>query len=122
VAEALARAAAALDATDVVPQAVRELVGTWLAEWDGQHPGLSRAWVEEAVAELPAADRAAGRLALLTALASYQVDAGVVEEFRRYRPDDRALLELTAWASLTAARTAAGWLPVTRSGGVHGHR
>ena len=122
VAGALARAAAAIDATTVVPQPVRDLMAVRLAEWDGQPPGLGRAWATDAVAELPATDRAAGRLALLTALASYQVDAGVVEEFRRTRRDDRSLIELTAWASLAAARTAASWLPGVRSGGVHGHR
>ena len=41
-------------------------------------------------------------MALLTALASYQVDAEVVAAARRACADHAALVELTAWASLTA--------------------
>ena len=52
-------------------------------------------------------DRAVAKLALLTALASYQVDAEVVASARRACADDAALIELTAWASLAAARRAA---------------
>jgi hypothetical protein len=64
-------------------------------------PGL------RATAELPAGERAVAKLALLTALASYQVDADVVASARRECADDAALIDLTAWASFTAARRAA---------------
>jgi hypothetical protein len=33
-----------------------------------------------------------------------------VAEFRRERPDDGALVELTAWASLSAARHVGAWI------------
>lgn len=92
-----------------VPGEVRELVADRVAAWDGEAPGPGRHWVEEAVAGLSAGHRRAGRLALLTALASYQVDAGVVADFRRAVPDERALVEVTAWASLTAARRVGAW-------------
>jgi hypothetical protein len=46
---------------------------------------------------------------LLTALASYQVDASVVEDFRLRYPDDAQLIATTAWASFTAARRASVW-------------
>jgi AhpD family alkylhydroperoxidase len=96
---ALARASAAFDAAGrrSVEPAVRDLVRQQL----GGSPGLSRGWVEHAVAGLPAEQRPAGRLALLTALAAYQVDDGVVAA---YRGDPAALIELTAWAAWTAAR------------------
>jgi hypothetical protein len=58
---------------------------------------------------LPPTDRPAGRSALLTALASYQVGPSVIEEFRIGRPADGALTELTAWASLAAARRVGSW-------------
>jgi AhpD family alkylhydroperoxidase len=106
VAGGLARSAAAIDAAGAVavPGSVRELTLTRLAAWDGEPPGLSRGWVEDAVAGLPAGDRAAGRLALLTAMASYQVDEPVVAELRRDRPDEATLLGLTSWAAMAAAR------------------
>ncbi|MGW3233719.1 carboxymuconolactone decarboxylase family protein [Kitasatospora sp. NPDC001095] len=106
VAGAFARAAAAIDAAGArsVPDGVRALLADRLADWDGRPPGISRGWVEDAVAALPGDERPAGRLALLTAEASYQVDDGLVAEFRRGRPGDATLIELTSWAALTAAR------------------
>ncbi|WP_412543677.1 carboxymuconolactone decarboxylase family protein [Longispora sp. K20-0274] len=107
VAEAFARGAAAIEAAGehAVPDRVRELVLNRLAAWDGTPLGLgARGTVEDAVHRLPAGERAAGRLALLTALASYQVTDAVVGEFRPDSPDDRSLVELTSWASFAAAR------------------
>jgi alkylhydroperoxidase family enzyme len=108
VAAALAAAAAAFEAAGVraAPPSVRAAVHTRLSEWDGAAPGLSRSWVEDEIVQLPAADRPAGRLALLTALASYQVDAAVIEEYRFADPDDAALVDLTSWAAFAAARRA----------------
>jgi hypothetical protein len=60
--------------------------------------------VEQAVAGLAEADAAAARLALLAALASYQIDDGLVADFRRHYPDDATLVAALAWASLAAAR------------------
>lgn len=106
IADAFARAYAVAEAAGArsVPADVRALVRERLAAWDGQAPGLSRSWLDEAVAGLAEPDRPAGRLALATALASYQVDEGLVEAFRRTAPGDATLIELTAWAGMAAAR------------------
>ena len=111
--DAFARGCAAIDAAGArsVPPSVRDLVLTELENWHGEPRGPSRDWAERAVSGLPAADRAGGRLALLTALASYQVDRSVVRMYRASQPDDSALVELTAWASLAAARRAGAWIP-----------
>lgn len=112
VAGAFARAAAAFErgGERSVPASVRDLVTARLAGWDGRPPPLTSAWVDEAVAELPAWDRGIGRLALLTALASYRVDRAVVAGARAAGAGDRALIEITGWASFAAARTAGSWL------------
>ncbi|MEU7991029.1 carboxymuconolactone decarboxylase family protein [Streptosporangium canum] len=119
IAEAFARAAAAIDrgGRRSVPEPVRDLVTAELAGWNGAPTGLSRAWVTDAVSGLPAAQRPAGRLALLTAMASYQVDQSVIDEFRRVEPGDRALIELTSWASLAAARRIGSWAPPVHADG-----
>jgi AhpD family alkylhydroperoxidase len=103
---AFARAYAAVEAAGdrSVPSSVRDLLHHRLSTWDGSAPGLSRAWLTEAVADLPAADQSAGRLALAVALASYQVDDGLVADFRETGADDAALIELVAWSSMAAAR------------------
>jgi AhpD family alkylhydroperoxidase len=111
VAPAVARAYAAFEAagTRSVPESVRVLVGERLDRWRGEETGLSRGWCEDLVADLPEAERAVGRLVLLTALASHQVDEDVVSEFRRFQPDDTGLLEAAAWASIAAARRVGAW-------------
>ncbi|MEV0155449.1 carboxymuconolactone decarboxylase family protein [Micromonospora sp. NPDC050686] len=111
VVDAFARAAATVEAAVArwASASVRELVRTELAGWNGEPPGASRAWVSDAVSGLAAADRPAGRLALLTALASYQVSPAVVDDCRDAGLTDEALIELTSWASLLAARRVGGW-------------
>jgi AhpD family alkylhydroperoxidase len=109
---AFARAAAAIEAAGgrSVPEPVRNLVLATLAKWDGQPTGRSRGWIDAAVCELAAAHRPAGRLALLTALASYQVGQSDVDAFRDGgQPGDQALVELTSWSSMAAARRIATW-------------
>jgi AhpD family alkylhydroperoxidase len=112
IAAAFARSAAAIDqaAEESFSRPVRDLVAARIAAWDGSPMGLSRAWAQQDVAGLPAADRPAGQLALLTALASYQIGPADIEPFRRQQPADRALVELTSWASMTAARHIGGWI------------
>lgn len=106
-AEAMARSYAAIgDAgRQVVPAGVRELVVARCADPQDGPTGVSaRPWVDAAVTALPPAERPAGRLALLTAFASYQVTDAVVADFRAHHPGDDALVTVTAWAALTAAR------------------
>jgi alkylhydroperoxidase family enzyme len=111
VAGAMARAAAAVEEAGArsVPDEVRELVRAELAGWRGESKGISRAWVEDLVAGLPAARQPAARLALLVAFASYQVDKKVVVDFRRTDPADAALVELAAWAAMAATRRIGEW-------------
>ncbi len=112
VADAFARSAAAIESAGVqaVPAAVRELVLSELGRWSGRRPGPSRAWADDAASQLTPADRPAGRLALLTALASYQVGPSEIDAYRRGQPGDQALVALTSWASLAAARRVGTWL------------
>ncbi|MCR6483527.1 carboxymuconolactone decarboxylase family protein [Amycolatopsis sp. OK19-0408] len=113
-ADAFARVAAAFEAAGerVLAPRVRDLVRRELKAWDGRPPGLGRAWATEAVAELPEAERAAGRFAVLVAKAAYQVDADVVAAVRREWSDDRALVEAASWVAFTAAAELGGRLPV----------
>jgi AhpD family alkylhydroperoxidase len=116
-ADGFARAAAAIDADAdrVIADPVRELVLAELAGWHGENRGLSRSLVTDAAARLPAPLQAAGRLALLTAFASYQVDQPTVEACRRGQLDDAGLIILTSWASLAAARRIGQWIPTGKA-------
>jgi alkylhydroperoxidase family enzyme len=111
VSAAVARSYAAFEEAGVrsVPAGVRDLVLRRLSRWRGEETGLRRDWCEDLLLELPDEQRAAARLALLTALASYQVDEEVVDECRRCGADDVALVETAAWASFVAARQVGMW-------------
>jgi AhpD family alkylhydroperoxidase len=112
VAGAFARFAAAVDVAGgrALAAPVRELVRRELAAWRGAAPGLGRAWLDVPLADLPPEQRPAGRLALLTALAPYQVDAATVAAFQAGQPADAVLIGALAWASLAAARRVGAWL------------
>ncbi|WP_329617759.1 carboxymuconolactone decarboxylase family protein [Streptomyces brevispora] len=112
IAAALARSTAAVELTaaELVPEPVRDLVAAELARWDGGDPGLGRAWLDAPLRELPPADRPAGNLALLTALASYRVDDKVVAAFRQNGGGDREILAVTSWAAQRAAQRRSGQL------------
>jgi hypothetical protein len=113
IAAALGGAAAAIEAAaaQVVTPPVRELVAGRLRSWDGRSPGPSRAWADEAVAKLDQADRPAGRLAILTTLAPHQIGKADIEAFRSAaKAGDEAVVAITSWASMAAARTVGSWL------------
>ena len=95
---------------DVLSDAVRQMVRQQLALWEGEEMPLGQEWLVAPLAELEDMDRPAGRLALLTALASYRVDVAVIGDFQRVCPGDAALIKATAWAGLAAARRVGSWL------------
>ncbi|MEN8178590.1 MAG: hypothetical protein ABFS39_08200 [Pseudomonadota bacterium] len=93
-----------------LPDTVRDLVSRELGKWHGETKGISRHWLEEALTGINDQLKPAARLALLTALAPYQVDDESIQNFRESRSGDRNLLGATAWASMAAARRACSWL------------
>jgi AhpD family alkylhydroperoxidase len=99
----------------VLPEPVRALLLTQLAEWKGEDPGMSAAWVEDAVASLDETHRPAARFVLLVAFASYRVDESTVEAFRAATPGDSDLVEAAAWAALQAARRIGSWLQASNA-------
>lgn len=117
IADAFGRAAAAFDTAgqQALPEPVRRLVTARLSTWRGEQQGISRGWVETAIEPLPASQRPLGRLALLAALASYQVDAQILNDARTHPgpAGDEALVAAAGWASFTAARRIGSWLHTT---------
>ena len=112
IAGAFARFTAVIDKAGrpVVPEDVRDCVAKHVQAWDGRDPGLGRQWVEEAINGLDDKSKDIGRLVLLTALAPYQVDEGVVKAFTAHLVKDEKLLGALAWGSFTAARKIGTWL------------
>ncbi len=89
---------------------VRALVADFLHGWQGEPLPLSRSWVNQAVARLPETDHAAGRLALLAAVAPHQIDAEIIRAFREQQEADALLVGVVAWAAFQAACRIVSWL------------
>lgn len=96
---------------EAVPEPIRDMVERHLAGWNGETAPMSRAWLEELVAPLDEDHKPAARLALLAARAAYQVDDGLIAQFRTITPGDKPLLQTVAWASFAATKRIASWFP-----------
>jgi AhpD family alkylhydroperoxidase len=114
---AWARFAAAVDraAEVALPFEVRARVLARLREWKGEAQPLGREWIEQGLEGLAQDHRAAGRLALLSALAPYRVDEAVIASYREATAGedgaaDARIVGAVAWASLAAARRVGSWL------------
>ena len=112
VAQAFARFAAVIDeiGEEILSKAVRHCVQSYVEAWDGESPGISRQWVEQAIQNLDDKSKVVGRLVLTTAIAPYQVDDEMIEHFRADYPKEETLLGALAWGSFTVARRIGTWL------------
>jgi hypothetical protein len=72
-------------------------------------------WADSAISTLAAADRPAGRVALLVALAPHQVSEADIDGFRR-GGGDAELIAAAAWASMAAALQIGSWLTPASAG------
>ncbi|MEW8492714.1 MAG: hypothetical protein AB2604_02865 [Candidatus Thiodiazotropha taylori] len=95
---------------------VQDLVRREIGKWQGESKGISRQWLEDSLTGISDQQKPAARLALLTALAPYQVDDEVINSFRKSWPGEKELLGATAWASMAAARRVSSWLVVPSDG------
>jgi hypothetical protein len=121
VAIAFAALAACLNASRPLPDAARDTVQHAVQAWQGEPLPISSSWTTEHTGRLPDYLRPATRLALLTALAPYQVTADDVSTARPLLPDDGALVSALAWAAWTAARRIGGWITRPAEGAVVTH-
>jgi hypothetical protein len=112
VAQAFARFATVIDeiGEESLSKAVRHCVQSYVEAWDGESPGISRQWVEQAIQNLDDKSKVVGRLVLTTAIAPYQVDDEMIEHFRADYPKEETLLGALAWGSFTVARRIGTWL------------
>lgn len=104
----LAAVVEAVPATALAPEA-QAMVRDTVAAWRGQPMGMSAAWVEEPLSTLAPEHRAGGRLALLAALAPYQVSEKAVAEYRVDHPADSDLLGTFAFGIFQASRRVGKW-------------
>lgn len=89
-----------------------DVVRDQIERWDGGDHEIGGGELSVPDESLTDADRVVAELGLTTALASYRVDDDLVDRFHREYPSDEALVVLTSWASLRAARRIGAWLVV----------
>jgi AhpD family alkylhydroperoxidase len=97
-------------ARESVSPAVRKVVQDTVRSWHGSAPGLSRSWVDRVIMDIEEKEKPYARLALLAALASYQIDRHVMTEVRAQGATDRDLINITSWAATLASARIASWL------------
>ncbi|MDP9313875.1 MAG: hypothetical protein M3R24_23855 [Chloroflexota bacterium] len=78
-------------------------------QWTGEDQGLSAAWVTPCITDLPEQEQPAARLALLAALAPFQISDDMVRAARGRLPTDHTLVAAIAWSALLAARRVGSW-------------
>jgi hypothetical protein len=66
--------------------------------------------VEAEIGALDERVKPTARLALMVALATFQIDQGLVGEFQMRSPSGEKLLATVSWAAFTAARRIGSWL------------
>jgi len=109
---AFARLASAIEkaGSNSVPESVRNITREMVLKWNGSNPDISGKWCDNALAQLDASEKSAGKLALLAALAPHRITEEHVQDFSAAFPGDRKLLGVLAWSSFTAARRIGSWL------------
>ncbi len=93
----------------VLPDDVRQLVQQQINIWQGEDMGLSQNWANDLIIKIDEHNKPIAKLALLTAIAPYQVNETVINQFQNIYKDDETLLHVTAWASFSAARHIGKW-------------
>jgi AhpD family alkylhydroperoxidase len=91
-------------------RSTRTLVEERIAAWEGEFLPPTHSWVEEAVSEVDREARPGARVALLAALAPYQMDAERIAAYRAQGAEDPQVVAAIAWASFVAASRVAEWL------------
>ncbi|MCX6179702.1 MAG: carboxymuconolactone decarboxylase family protein [Chlorobiales bacterium] len=112
IAGAFARFAEAVETAGArsLSEEVRLAVSKSARNWDGSNPPMNDGWYKDEIAHLQEVDKAAGKLAFLTAFAPYMVDEKSVCEYSMHFPGDEMLISALAWSSFTAARRIGSWL------------
>jgi AhpD family alkylhydroperoxidase len=86
-------------AAPIIPEPVQHFVLEYVHKHCGQNMGMSRRWADDAVTWLEPAQQPVAKMLLLTALASYQIDDGLIFQVRQTLPADDDLLAVLAWGS-----------------------
>jgi len=117
IAQAFARFSAAIDEVGehTIPLQVRKHVVASISNWQGEPIAHSKRWIDNETKGFDEPAKSVAYLALLAALAPWQIDEYSILRFRQYFPDDHLLLSTLAWGSFSAARKIGTWLQISNN-------
>lgn len=101
-------------AGNTLSSAARDILRNRLADWRGEPPPVNKRWVDEALSDLREHNRLLVRIALLSALAPYQITPSEIEHARDSGASDADLLATVAWGAFSAARRHGQWAEQVR--------
>lgn len=104
-----ALAAAAATGASLLGRPARDLIDSVLADWDGSPSLLGTRRPAELLATLPPRDRSGVRIALLTALAPYDIADADIAAWRAHEPGDASLIRLGAFGAMAAVERIEHW-------------
>ena len=112
VAQAFARFSATIDETgeQSIPLQVRKHLTMFVSKWQGKPVPPDKHWISSETNQFNESAKSAAQLALLAAVAPWQIDDFTILGFRRYFPEDRMLLGTLAWGSFLAAKRIGTWI------------
>lgn len=94
----------------VVPKQTQEIVDQYLDEWSTGPREFGFEWIREATKKVDPQVKIATIIALLTVFSPHRLTKEIVDNFRRFFPQQNQLLGITAWASFTKTRRIGNWL------------
>jgi AhpD family alkylhydroperoxidase len=112
IAQAFARFSAVIDEVgeQAMPLLCREHVEAFVGKWRGESISQNRQWIDYETEGFVEPVKSMVQLAMLAAVAPWQVDERRILMFRKYFPEERVLLSTLAWGSFTAARRIGTWM------------
>ena len=112
IAQAFARFSAAIDEVgeNAMPLRCRKHVEAFVGKWWGESISQNKQWIDHETKGFDESVKSMVQLAMLAAVASWQVDERRILMFRKYFPGERVLLSTLAWGSFTAAKRIGTWM------------
>ena len=112
IAQAFARFSAAIEeaAEQSIPLQVRKHITDFINNWQGAPITPSKRWIVSETNQLDEPAKSTAQLALLAAVAPWQMDDSTILWFKRHFPEDRSLLSTLAWGSFSAAKKIGTWI------------
>ena len=113
IAQAFARFSAAIDEVGhAIPLRGREHIEAFVGKWQGESVSQDRRWIEYETEGFGEPVKSMVQLAMLAAVAPWQVDERRILRFRRYFPEEHVLLSTLAWGSFVAAKRIGTWMRI----------